>query len=941
MSKKSYSRFLFLFVLCLLFINKVTLAQQDTEFWFVAPDIYDKHNSDIMNSPIKLDLTNFNDHDVQIEISQPANAGFTPIQITLPANQSKAVDLTDRMQMVENKPAHNINPYGILVTASDKITAYYEVNLGLKNAEIYSLKGKNALGTEFYIPGQNRYRSGGCWMPNYVNGDDRPRNKFDIVATEDNTKVTIKPSQNYIGGTGIINITLNRGQTYSVVAESQLVKGHLHGSYISSDKPIAVTLSDDLIGGDNDNSDYLKGLGTASDLVGDQIVPTNITGNEFIVIKGYFSEKYGKVESAFITGITNNTKITLVGAYNTTTATINAGETKEFNFADNSNTIYIKSNNPIYVYQLTGYANKVIPSEVGNEAGSALLPQIVCTGSQKVAYRRCNYPPNIDPNDKGQHLYINIIIRAGNENGFTLDGQNNIIQASAFKPVNGTDGKWVYASIDVDKYVDFNDFMLVENEYPFHLAVFDQLGGGCSYSYFSNYGKTISLKATSNHEELENVFCTGDTILLSYTGSDEISKIEWQGPNGYKNKQKECLFPSAEIAHSGLYIVTGETNIPGCEVDTAKINVTVLTTPEIELGDSIRSCTEVTLDATFKDATEYLWSTGEKTPTIQVSESGIYKVIVKNGICEAEDSIKVIINDPFDTTINAVICEGDFYQVGDHQYTETGEYVDTFVTAQLCDSIIRLNLRVSSIKVDLGEDKHLCSDDFVPYDLDPNIDNTGSTPLSYIWKLDDTEIGTSDKYHVQAQGDYFVRVTNADGCSDSDHVLIEIIDNPKVTIRMTPADFCDNNSAELIATSDISPVSWNWSTGETSDQITVTSPGTYAVTADNNGCLGSASYNIAVCPCNVWFPNAFTPNDDGINDTFGPIISSSFVQYDFVIFNRWGGQIFSTKDPSEWWDGRVHGQLCPDGVYYFTLLYTCESAPEKEELRHGSITLIR
>lgn len=941
MTTNRNSIFSLLLILCFLFVDIVAFAQQDTEFWFSAPDIYDRHNKDIMGEPIKLDLTNFNDHEVQVEIKQPANPNFVPIQISLPANQSRAVDLTDRIQMVENKPNHNVNPYGILITSSDKITAYYEVNLGLKNAEIYALKGKNALGTEFYIPGQNRYRSGGCWMPNYVNGDDRPRNKFDIVATEDNTHVTIKPSQNYLGGTGVINITLNRGQTYSVVAASQQVSGHLHGSYISSDKPIAVTLSDDLIGGDNDESNYLKGLGTASDLVGDQLVPTNITGNEFIVIKGYFSEQYGKVESAFITGITDNTKITLVGAHNITTATINAGETKEFNFANNSNTIYIKSTNPIYVYQLTGYANKIISSEVGNEAGSALLPQIICTGSQKVAYRRCDYPENIDETDKGQHLFVNIIIRAGNEGGFTFDGRNDIIKNSDFKPVAGTDGKWVYASVDVDRYVNFGDYMLVENEYPFHMAVFDHLGGGCSYSYFSNYGKNLSLNASSNHAELGNVFCTGDSIRLIYTGADEISKIEWNGPNGFKSKQKECLFPSAELSHSGLYLVTGETGIPGCEVDTAKVEVIVLKTPEVELGNNIRSCTDVTLDATCPDATEYIWNTGEKTPSIQVSESGVYSVIVKNGICEAEDSINVIINNPFDTTINAVICEGDFYQVGDHKYTETGEYVDTFVTAQHCDSVVRLNLRVSSIKVDLGDDKHLCSDDFTPFDLDPNLENMGSSPVTFIWKHNDTEVGSGDKYHIQEGGDYFLKVINGDGCSDSDQVLIEIIDNPKVTIRMTPEDFCDNNSADLIATSDISSVLWEWNTGETIDRITVTSPGTYTVTADHEGCLGMASYNIAVCPCHVWFPNAFTPNDDGINDKFGPVISSSFVQYDFVIFNRWGGQIFKTNDPSEWWDGRVHGQLCPDGVYYFTLLYTCESAPEKEELRHGSITLIR
>ena len=112
------------------------------------------------------------------------------------------------------------------------------------NPEIFSLKGKNALGTSFFVPFQNKIENSSAYSP-------LPYSSFDIVATEDNTTVSITPKQNIVGHSANLtfNINLNRGQTYSARAASQGAVQHPTGSTVSSNKPIAITIKDDLLEG--------------------------------------------------------------------------------------------------------------------------------------------------------------------------------------------------------------------------------------------------------------------------------------------------------------------------------------------------------------------------------------------------------------------------------------------------------------------------------------------------------------------------------------------------------------------------------------------------------------------------------------------------------------------------------------------------------------------
>ena len=86
-------------------------------------------------------------------------------------------------------------------------------------------------------------------------------------------------------------------------------------------------------------------------------------------------------------------------------------------------------------------------------------------------------------------------------------------------------------------------------------------------------------------------------------------------------------------------------------------------------------------------------------------------------------------------------------------------------------------------------------------------------------------------------------------------------------------------------------------------------------------------------------PNAFTPNNDGTNDTFLPVSNCDFSEYTFMIFNRWGEKLFETNNPENSWDGNHMGKLFPVGVYVYLVKYKHQDIHEMTKT--GSFTLIR
>ncbi|MCX6231637.1 MAG: gliding motility-associated C-terminal domain-containing protein, partial [Bacteroidetes bacterium] len=112
------------------------------------------------------------------------------------------------------------------------------------------------------------------------------------------------------------------------------------------------------------------------------------------------------------------------------------------------------------------------------------------------------------------------------------------------------------------------------------------------------------------------------------------------------------------------------------------------------------------------------------------------------------------------------------------------------------------------------------------------------------------------------------------------------------------------------------------------------------VTAINaGGCTDTASLWVIVRPDGTFYvPNAFTPDGDGLNDIF-KAYGIGILEFEMSIYDRWGKQIYHSKNMNEGWDGRIDGELAPKGTFAYIIVYK-----EFSGIRHtksGAISVIR
>lgn len=114
----------------------------------------------------------------------------------------------------------------------------------------------------------------------------------------------------------------------------------------------------------------------------------------------------------------------------------------------------------------------------------------------------------------------------------------------------------------------------------------------------------------------------------------------------------------------------------------------------------------------------------------------------------------------------------------------------------------------------------------------------------------------------------------------------------------------------------------------------------YRVIAYKNGDLStySVSNEVEIIPAmTLYIPNSFTPNGDGLNDTFG-IAGEAIKEFNMEIYNRWGQKIFESDNANLRWDGTFLGEMVPEGAYVYRVI--AKSATGKKALKEGNISVI-
>ena len=228
----------------------------------------------------------------------------------------------------------------------------------------------------------------------------------------------------------------------------------------------------------------------------------------------------------------------------------------------------------------------------------------------------------------------------------------------------------------------------------------------------------------------------------------------------------------------------------------------------------------------------------------------------------------------------------------------------------------------------------------------------------YNWSIDGVVMydipNTSHITQNDGIHDVKLLVTSDNGCSDSVTYIVETYTKPTASFIYTPSDvdiytntICFDN---LSLNHDSS--FWNFEFGnqfDTSDNPCVsllsdpnTSYQVELIVKTDQNCVDTAYQDIFVKSAyNNYVPNAFSPNGDGINDEFSPIQTDEdfYDGYEFIIFDRWGGEIFRTDNIEKKWDGKADGEVLPTGNYIWKFSY--ENVLNEAVERIGTVTLIQ
>jgi len=766
-----------------LLICKLSYGQIGNEFWFAAPDLQEAHGDD----PIIFRFSAFNE-DAGITISQPGNPSFKKIEFTIKKNTSKSIDLTYLKNQIECNLINTPQNRGLYIKASCKISCYYDIANPL-NGDIFTLKGENALGLKFTIPQQLSLSS---WnYPLYTS-------TFTVLATENNTNIKVLPTKNLEGfpDKKEILITLQKGQTYTFQNISYPPNQRAGGTVVFSDKPIAITIKDDSI--------QLPGYGCA-DTAGDQLIPDDLAGKEFIIMKGYFfiPDRY------FIYPIADDTQIYINGIIKDT---LNLGEYYEGFLSDVS--CYITTNSPVQIFQLSGF---------GCEIGGGILPGITCTGSNTVNVARATQ----------QEFFINIITEKKNIGFFTFNGLNNIINSIDFEEVKGTNGKWMICrkKIPVNILKPGESGNVVNENGLFHLGIIHgDEGSTTRFGYFSNFSNSI-IKFENILEtdcEVNKSLCYGAAIILKPV-LDSTVTYKWEGPNDFQSNNLNLAINEFKESDAGFYTLTVNGGI--CGVAKKRI---YLSNPEI---NPLKADFEINRDSQCLD--KNMFECMDKS--ISLSGSSIVKRewyvagVKKNGT-----------------------------ELLRYSASDTGNYeIMLFIQDEnKCVDNIQKTVSIlpaPKFKIDLIGKSTFCDGDSATLNLNTS-DNTNY--FKFKWYKNKILLPNEIKNQltIKNTGDFMVEVVSEFNCSAlSENFPIEVYPKPSINLVLTPTKYiCDSVPVTLNASSN-GLVYWYLNniriSGMVGNQIKVHRGGEYSAEAISvNGCTSAGDKVIVLENKNIAKP---------------------------------------------------------------------------------------
>lgn len=393
-------------------------------------------------------------------------------------------------------------------------------------------------------------------------------------------------------------------------------------------------------------------------------------------------------------------------------------------------------------------------------------------------------------------------------------------------------------------------------------------------------------------------YCEGtdSTVLLANQIDNEDPNGEWtetsqvSGPAGSFNAISSSLEIAQLPAGEYTFNYTVGANSP-CGSSENEVRVIIDALPNVDLGpDLTLDCANATLTLNSGLGTGYSFQWSDETgnllgtnPNLNVNTPGTYTLNVTEtaSTCQAQSSVSVI------------------------------EEAGAVITAEL--QIIA----------------PACYDSNDGY---IRIDSPSGGLAPYMYSIDGAPFVDFPEFPNLPAGNYELTIMDAGGCTA---VLNAVVPAPSelqlvIAAESTEINLGDSLQLEAIVNNRISEISWTPAPASCSDCQVITvqpqqSTRYVANIVDEFGCRASAQLEVLVKRnYNIFIPNAFSPNEDGVNDLFYINAADGIRLLHLEVVDRWGNVLFQRKelspnDPGSAWDGRFRGNLVPSGIVVYSL----------------------
>jgi len=536
---------------------------------------------------------------------------------------------------------------------------------------------------------------------------------------------------------------------------------------------------------------------------------------------------------------------------------------------------------------------------------------------------------------------------------------------------NGGTGSYLYSINSGSNQVSPTFTGLGANSYT--VVVTD--ANGCTANVSTTLTQPTAITATS---VITNVSCNGGN-----NGQITLAVLGGTGPYSYSWSNGGTTNPLTSLV-AGTYSVT-VTDANGCTLVLTNLIVTqpsALTVNPSALPPTICIGQNSTLNSNPNGGTApytFFWTNGATTQNTTVSPSVTtsYSVQVTdaNG-CSTTGSVTVTVNPPLTGSVTAIpstICMGGSSTLNATVNGGTGgPYNFSWSPGGGSGSSINVSPSTTTtytVTMSDGCSPNITATVTVTVNPSPVVTYTttglsGCEPLtvtytnttpnssSCVWNINGIPYNScvvTQTFPVQGTYTANLTVTDVNGCtSTGTNVTANVYPIPTAAFNVTPPVV--NIMEPLVTfnnTSSAGSYQWNFGDGNTSTQLypthTYGDTGTFTVqliVTTSHGCTDTAYGTVYISDVfSLYVPNAFTPNGDGRNETFTPVVTG-YDFYEFWIFDRWGEMIYYSTKAGTPWDGTYQGKIVKEDVYVWKV-----HAKEKDSARHhnlvGHVTVLK